>query len=42
VASGKVDLKSIVTNIFDFDDIQSAMDMSVSDKSSIVKSVIKI
>lgn len=42
VASGKVDLKSIVTNIFNFDDIQSAMDMSVSDKSNIVKSVIKI
>ena len=42
VASGKIDLKSIVTNIFDFDDIQNAMDMSISDKSNIVKSVIKI
>ena len=42
VASGKIDLRSIVTNIFDFDDIQNAMDMSVSDKSNIVKSVIKI
>jgi len=42
VASGKVDLKRIVTNTFDFDDIQNAMDLSVSDKSNIVKSVIKI
>lgn len=42
VASGKINLKSIVTNIFDFDDIQNAMDMSISDKSNIVKSVIKI
>lgn len=26
VASGKINLKGIVTNIFDFDDIQNAMD----------------
>ena len=42
VASGKVNLKGIVTNIFDFDDIQNAMDSSVRDKSNIVKSVVKI
>ena len=42
VASGKVNLKGIVTNIFDFDDIQNAMDMSVSDKANIVKAVVKI
>jgi len=42
VAAGKVDLKGIVTNIFDFDDIQNAMDKSVSDKANIVKAVVKI
>lgn len=42
VAAGKVDLKGIVTDIFDFDDIQNAMDKSVSDKASIVKAVVKI
>jgi L-iditol 2-dehydrogenase len=31
-----------VTNIFDFDDIQNAMDRSVHDKAEIVKSVIKV
>lgn len=42
VASGKVNLKGIVSNIFNFDDIQTAMDKSVSDKANIVKSVVKI
>lgn len=42
VASGKVNLKGIVSNIFNFDDIQAAMDKSVSDKVNIVKSVVKI
>jgi L-iditol 2-dehydrogenase len=42
VASGKVNIKGIVTNVFDFNDIQNAMDKSVSDKANIVKSVIKI
>jgi L-iditol 2-dehydrogenase len=42
VSSGKVNLKGIVTNVFDFDDIQNAMDSSVKDKANIVKSVIKI
>lgn len=42
VASGKVNLKGIVSNIFNFDDIQVAMDKSVSDKANIVKSVVKI
>lgn len=42
VAAGKVNLKGIVTNIFDFDDIQEAMDKSVSDKANIVKAVVKI
>jgi L-iditol 2-dehydrogenase len=42
VASGKVNIKGIVTNVFDFNDIQNAMDKSVSDKANIVKSVVKI
>jgi L-iditol 2-dehydrogenase len=42
VARGAVDIKNIVTNIFDFDDIQEAMDKSVHNKAEIVKSVIKI
>ncbi|MDR0644341.1 MAG: NAD(P)-dependent alcohol dehydrogenase [Treponema sp.] len=42
VADGKVNLKGIVTNIFEFSDIQNAMDRSVDDKTNIVKSVVKI
>ena len=42
VASGKINLKGIVSNIFSFDDMQSAMDQSVADKANIIKSVVKI
>ena len=42
VSSGRVPVKDIVTNIFSFDNIQEAMDRSVSDKANIVKSVVKI
>lgn len=42
VAEGKVNIKSIVTNIFDFHDIQNAMDFSVNNKENIVKAVVKI
>lgn len=42
VASGKVNLKGIVTNVFPLDDIQNAMDQSVKNKADIVKSVIKV
>lgn len=42
VSSGKVNLKGVVTNIYDFDDIQRAMDESVHNKNTVVKSVIKI
>ncbi len=42
VSEGRINLKGIVTNIFDFDDIQNAMDQSVNDKANIVKSVVKI
>ena len=42
VASGRVNLKGIVTDCFDFDDIQNAMDRSIADKANIVKAVVKI
>jgi L-iditol 2-dehydrogenase len=42
VSRGIVNIKDIVTNIFEFDDIQNAMDKSVHDKANIVKSVIRI
>ena len=42
VASGKINLKGVVTNIFDFDDIQNAMDKIIADKANIVKAVVKI
>jgi L-iditol 2-dehydrogenase len=42
VASGKVNLKGIVTDVFDFDDLQNAMDKSIADKANIVKAVVKI
>lgn len=42
VAAGKVNLKGIISDIFDFDDIQNAMDSSVRNKADIVKAVVKI
>ena len=42
VASGKVNMKGIVTDIFSLDEVQKAMDYSVSNKSDVVKAVIKI
>lgn len=42
VASGKVNLKGIVTDIFKLDDIQKAMDYSVNNKADIVKAVVEI
>jgi L-iditol 2-dehydrogenase len=42
VAQGKVDIKNIVTNAFDFADIQNAMDQSARNKTEIVKSVIRM
>jgi L-iditol 2-dehydrogenase len=42
VARGKVDIKNIVTNTFDFKDIQNGLEQSVHNKTEIVKSVIKI
>jgi L-iditol 2-dehydrogenase len=42
VSRGLIDIKNIVTNVFDFDDIQKGMDESIHNKAEIVKSVIKI
>ncbi|MCI9305020.1 MAG: NAD(P)-dependent alcohol dehydrogenase [Lachnospiraceae bacterium] len=42
VASGKVNLKGIVTDIFPLDEAQKAMDYSVNNKADIVKAVIRI
>jgi L-iditol 2-dehydrogenase len=42
VAQGKVDIKNIVTNVFDFGDIREAMDKSCRGKAEIVKAVIRI
>ena len=42
VAAGKVNLKGIVTDVFGLDEVQKAMDYSVSRKADIVKAVIRI
>jgi L-iditol 2-dehydrogenase len=42
VASGAVNLKGIISNIYDFDCLERAMDESVNNKAIIVKSVVKI
>ena len=42
VASGKINLKGLVSDIFPLSDIQHAMDESVRNKADIVKAVIKI
>lgn len=42
VAAGKVNLKGIVTNIFELDEAQEAMDYSIHNKADIVKAVIHI
>ena len=42
VAGGKINLKGAVTNIFNFDDIEEAMNQCVANKADIVKAVIKM
>jgi L-iditol 2-dehydrogenase len=42
VDRGLIDIKNIVTNVFDFDDIQKAMDESINNKAESVKSVVRI
>jgi L-iditol 2-dehydrogenase len=41
VADGLIDLRSIVTNSFDFADVARAMDESAHNKAEIVKAVIR-
>ncbi len=41
VSEGKVDVKKIVSTVFDFDDVQKAMDHCVKNKADITKGVIK-
>ena len=42
VAAGHIDLKNLCTDIFDFDDLQEAMERSVTEKNTIVKAAIKM
>ena len=42
VASGKVNIKGIVTHSFDFDNVKTAMDESIANKDDIVKAVVKM
>lgn len=42
VSKGKVNLKGIVTNEFNLENLQNAMDYSVNNKENIVKAVVKI
>ena len=42
VAAGRVDLKNLCTDIFDFDDLPEAMERSVTDKNTIVKAAIRM
>jgi L-iditol 2-dehydrogenase len=42
ISSGRIDVKSIVTNIYDYKDVQRAFDESVNCKNDIIKGVIKI
>lgn len=42
VASGRIHVKGIVTDIYDLDDIQKAMDDCVTNKANVVKAVVRI
>lgn len=42
VASGKIDIKNIVTDYFELDDIKNALDSCVNNKADIVKGVVKV
>ncbi|MCD8337758.1 MAG: NAD(P)-dependent alcohol dehydrogenase [Lachnospiraceae bacterium] len=42
VSSGKIHIKDIVTNYYELDDIQNALDSCVDNKAEIVKGVIKV
>ncbi len=42
VADGRADVKKIVTNLYDFDQVQRGLDQCIEDKADIVKAAIKI
>ena len=42
VAQGKINIKDVVTNYFELDDIKKALDSCVKNKADIVKGVIRI
>ncbi len=42
IASGQIDIKKVVTNIFDFENIQDAMQEALKDKDNVVKGAIKV
>lgn len=42
IATGRIDVKSMVTDMFDYEDVQRAFDESVNRKSEIIKGVIKV
>ena len=42
ISSGKFDVKSMVTHIYDYQDVQRAFDESVNNKRDIIKGVIKV
>ncbi|MEB8186492.1 hypothetical protein NGH03_23410, partial [Escherichia coli] len=42
ISSGRFDVKSMVTHIYDYRDVQQAFEESVNNKRDIIKGVIKI
>ena len=42
ISSGRFDVKSMVTDIYDYNDVQRAFKESISRKAEIIKSVIKV
>lgn len=42
IASGKIDIKGIVSHSFEFDDIQNALDTCINNKEEVIKGVIRI
>ncbi|SUI33847.1 zinc-type alcohol dehydrogenase [Salmonella enterica subsp. enterica serovar Gallinarum] len=42
ISSGRFDVKSMVTHIYDYKDVQRAFEESVNNKRDIIKGVIKV
>lgn len=42
ISQGKIDVKQIVTHVFDFKDIQEGMNFNIDHKSEVIKAVIKM